>query len=169
MVGAVTKLFGRKGKAKDSIPELQNHRPDLLSHRGDDVYETHPSEHSEVNVINSPSARKMALARGKAINKRLQEDQDAVSSGAADGWQALLVEIRSRPKDGHHSAFSASELKHTCDQLDVQAAVMGQCAMVSSLVIHPGKTLTELNRTGFGITWQVRWGKYDDEGKSRSG
>ncbi|KIO34003.1 hypothetical protein M407DRAFT_166398 [Tulasnella calospora MUT 4182] len=128
-IGAVAKLFGRKGKTKEVIPEIQNHRPDLLSHRGDDVYETHPSEHSEVKVINSASALKMALAREKMANKRLQEDQDAVSSGAADGWQGLLVRIRNTSKDNHQLAFSDSEASPPCDHLDFKALAIGQCAM----------------------------------------
>ncbi|KAG9048030.1 hypothetical protein FS837_000918 [Tulasnella sp. UAMH 9824] len=127
--GSVAKLFGRKGKTKEVIPEIQNHRPDLLSHNGDDVYETHPSEHSKVKVINSSSALKMASAREKMANKRLQEDQDAVSSGAADGWQALLVQVRSVPNDNHQLAFSESERTSPCGHLDLKDLGIGQCAM----------------------------------------
>ncbi|KAG8958546.1 hypothetical protein FRC00_002625 [Tulasnella sp. 408] len=129
-VGPVAKLFGRKGKVKEVIPEIQNHRPDLLSHNGGDVYETHPSEHSKVKVINSSSALKMASAREKMTHKRLQEDQEAVSSGTADGWQALLVQVRSVPNDNHQPAFSESEVTSPCGHLDLKDLRIGQCAML---------------------------------------
>jgi len=140
ITAAASKFFGKKGKAKATPPStptsVSNPRPDLLSHRGTDVYETHPSDHARVKVVNNSTITALALSREKAINKRLAEEQEALASGAADEWQCLVHDVRQRQiiDDGsafpHIPAFETNSLGPS-DVIDMKSMSAGQCAMVS--------------------------------------
>lgn len=124
---SMTKLFSKKGKQRATATGIENHRPDLISHYPNDVYETHPSDHSQVKVINSSSIAKQVASREKSNKRRVEEDQGAVASGTADGWQALAVRIWNERVNGHDPAFS--NLISPDEVLNAKAIPMGQCAM----------------------------------------
>ncbi|KAG8927040.1 hypothetical protein FRC00_002347 [Tulasnella sp. 408] len=84
---SMTKLFSKKGKQKATATAVENHRPDLISHHPNEVYESHPSDHSQVKVINSSSIAKQAASRDKSNKRRVEEDQGAVASGTRFAWE----------------------------------------------------------------------------------
>ncbi|KAG8919029.1 hypothetical protein FRC01_001517 [Tulasnella sp. 417] len=146
---SMTKLFSKKGKQKAAPTEVENHRPDLICHHPNHVYETHPSDHSQVKVINSSSIAKQVAAREKLNKRRVEEDQGAVASGTADGWQGLAVRMRNDRGNGHDPAFS--NLLSPDEILNAKAIPMGQCTMGLGMALKAVKALGKALKRGIPV------------------
>lgn len=149
MAVVASKFFGKKGKFKATPPttptSVSNPRPDLLSWRGNDVYETHPSDHAQVRVVNHSPTFSHGAARERTIAKRLSDDSEAVINGTADEWTCLVASVRQvQGRSPEHSAGSMY-IPHCPafepgavppqDVVDPSNLLSGQCVVVSETVL----------------------------------